>query len=491
MALTDHDEVLKIANEDYQNSDTTEDDDYDLLDGTLRLTWGGYHPRSTKQVNLYDQLPFGANTRFSHFGRVVETLELAGEAHPYDIHVATNKIEDLLEKARLYFEDPGQQLAYFLEWQSKGEPRSGTGGGGRIDPAKRALIYQGDLALTMPSGFRGGFLEAEAWATLTLQRHPFWEHLGWESKTFSTHTVWGGVKDLTSEAVYQGTAPARIVKVSITELSGNPTDLWVGIRPEREGHGDYDPLWEAEDGTIVDTTDTSSSADAGASGGNQLECDFANDDTLIERFKITLNQAHSGDDFDHYIGRYLVLARAKVTGGSAIGGVLKYGYPDSVVARNEERVLDEAYWRLWELGEVQIPPHPYRSGMHETTFLREFTLSLWLERLSGSGTVYIDCFYLIPSEHLCTIHKLSDATYNATADILTLPDDRVFPVVKKSSYPNTNAELAPRNWYLPVDPGFLCWAYDEPGSNHSLVVTSAVAVHHIPRWKMYRSQEGS
>jgi len=476
-------EHLRLATGDY----TDDDAKIDLLGGPLHLMWGGYEPKTTLEATEYKQRPYGVGPRFSHFGRVIDTIQLGGKGAPADLERGAVAIEWVLEHARQYYEDPVIHLGRWLEWMANGEPESAAGEG-----SKRAFIYKGDLALTMPSGLRGGFLDAELMATLTLHRHPFWENPSYETVSDSSVSIFGGTVDLTGEAGSMGTAPGRISRFKLGPLFNDFNDYWCGIRPAREGIADFDPIWEVEDGTIVDTTDTSNDADATASGGYRLTTTYGSDASLIERSTIRLNQAVTVTNWDHFMGRYLVLARVKVTSTAVCGIQMRYGYSSAPTIPQDEVYVDNTSWQLVELGEIQIPPHTYRDQLGSAGVdVRHTTISLWHERVSGSGSLYVDALALIPAEHLVTVKGMSpNADLTPKVFLFTLPYDEQILTIddNEDAWPLMSAEWSARDWYMPTDPGIAVFAAQEaPSQGHSLSQLLSTTIRYIPRWRLYRT----
>lgn len=474
-------EHLRIATDDYTDAAGK----VDLLQGPLKLTWGGYHPKTSIQKSQYAQRPYGVGPKFLHFGQVLETIRLGGQGAPADLQRGAVAIERAIEHARQYYEDPVLHLGRWLEWMADGEPESSSGEG-----SKRAFIYGGNLALTMPSDFRGGFLDAEAWATLILHRHPFFENPTVNTITDDLVDSFGGEVDITGEAGNMGTAPARIARLRLSPLLNDFNDYWCGVRPAREGISDFDPIWEAEDGTIVDTDDTSSGADGTASGGNKLTTTFNTDAGLIERSTVRLDQAVTVTNWDHFMGRYLVLLRAKVTGSAVCGIQMRYGYSSAPTSQQEEVFISNTAWQLIELGEMQIPPHVYRNQLGSAGVdVRHTTISLWHERISGAGSLEVDAFCLIPAEHLVTVRGMSpQATLTPKVFIFTFPYDEQICTIddNEDDWPLMSAEWTARDWYLPTDPGIVVCAAQE-ATGHVLAHVLQVQIQYIPRWRLYRT----
>jgi hypothetical protein len=458
----------------------------DLLTGPIRLARGGYQPATTTEGGGFTPRPYEGAPTFSNFERVVEVIDVIGVGTQEELIAAEAEIQELLDQARLWFLNPVQVDSVWLEWTVNGEETDTIS---YEYGAKRALIYRGRFVLNMPDRFDGGFLNSEVFGQIVIERSAFWENCYRKSSGF-TGGPSGELIDISSLQAYRGTVPARLAALSVSSFADYATDFWVGIRSEGMGDTDFEPVWECEDGT--NGTDASDAVDATASGGDKVTVSFSSSESLEERMSITIDEAHSGSDSSHFVGRYLVLARCKVGSSTVCGLKMFYGYSATPYGTQEEIYIDNTVWQLVELGEVQFPPH--RTSRYIASWLDnmdDITISLHAERISGSGSLDLDCLILIPSEHLLTIKDLGDGATLPVAALYTLEDGTQVlfdALISPSVELYSQGQFSARNWVLPGDCAFMVTAFQRAGTAHSLTDAIDVTVEYYPRWKIYRAR---
>lgn len=469
-------EILKLEDDSGNN--------YNLLSGSIRLERGGYDQKTASPAFDMEALPYGGTAKFVRFPPVTEVIRVSAEDSADNILAAENEIQTLLERARGYFTDLLQPDAVWIYATSAGETIQPS-----TQESKRALVYHGSLALDMPDRFRGGFLGSAFWGKLSIARHPLWEDTEGGSISDLSLGLWDDTLDLTSHAQYMGNAPARVGAVGISGWSADShiTKLWLGIRPTYEGITDFEPVWELEDGT--NGTDTTTQTVSGASSGDAKQVTFATSTDLERRVTIQLADAHSVSNYIHFMGRYLVLCRCKVDASTEVNLKMHHGFVDTIYSAQEDAIIDNTAWQLIELGEVTIPPRGWRAaGSFFYNNLSGYAIGIDAERLSGTGYLYLDALYFIPSEHMITVDEMSDG-FEPMLSVITTPDDQLYCLVRSAaatSIPRLNPSLSPHNWYIPVDPGF-CVLAAQPDTDHSLTETAQITFNYRPRWKMYRT----
>lgn len=459
-------DMMYLAGHDYTDISAKAD----LINGVLRLRRGSWHPRSGE---------FGED-------RVVETMDLVSEETNAAVIAELVKVEGLLEQARTWPINPVQAGGAWLEWGIGAEPRVSAEAG---YPSKRAWVYSGKLELGGGDVLPGAFLNDRAVAKLAIERHPLWENLEPVEDSFSSYGF-GDVEDMTGLLAEMGTAPARIVQFDFNTVPARTNrEFWIGFRSANRGWSDYDPLWELEDGD--NGTDTSDAVDATASGGDKITCTFATEEGLDQRTKVSMHQAHSGISYpEHFHGRYIVLLRAKVGSSTECGVVLRWGkYSDEDRARAEEVYISNTSWKLIELGQVMIPAGGYRDEYNLAGYAElatYFTMAIDAERLSGSGSLDMDCLYLIPADHYLHAYNTAEAQYGLHVTAMTTPDDQVSARMEvaqvSQSYPS--ADITTVGWFLPVDLAFAIAAVQE--DSHDLTFNLDWDLSWYPRWMLYR-----
>jgi hypothetical protein len=157
---------------------------------------------------------------------------------------------------------------------------------------------------------------------------------------------------------------------------------------------------------------------------------------------------------------------------------------------NEEVYFSDTAWRLIELGEIQIPPSKYPSGgFYGTNALKNFSIDIYAERISGSASLDIDCLYLIPSRHFA----FSDGAmvqYVSSDErplyLVTMEDDSVLALAYQAGIPSVNMAPTMRDFYWPVGGGVVVLC-GERAASHVLTDTVNVALQVSPRWKGFRA----
>ena len=310
-----------------------------------------------------------------------------------------------------------------------------------------------------------------------------WENTSSTSVNKTSLSVTGGTASIGNDV---GTLNQRIERMTIVANSVAKSKYWIGIRPTYKGVADFDPVWECEDGTnhLADTTDE---ADGGASGGNLVRIAFTSETVLTKRFSINIDDVIGANDYTHFVGKYQILCRCKVdASGTQVRLQLRSGLfysTDEVDTVVQDTIVDgQTEWNLIELGEVQFPPMGNRDDYADNK-LKYATLGIWAERLSGSGTVDLDVFILMPSEHLFTCTSLDQITSSGPEAYVT-PLDNKYAVGSVAGFWG-NAEYNMPNWEYPIGGGIMVTAAE--AAVHNLGGTLDVTLYLRPRWQSYRA----
>ena len=469
-------DMLYLAKSDYTDVASK----VDLLGGGLQLRRGTWQPRS------------GAGGQ-----RIQETLDLVSSAGDDAIMAELAKLEALFHNAETWRANPFQEEGTWLEWGIDAEPRAAAEEG---YASKRAWIYNGQIEVLNVGGLPGALFDQRLVARMAIERAPFFENLE-EVLTSDTSIAWGDLIDLSDTgedvAAYAGTAPGRIMRALVYETTTGQymTEFWLGIRRRNAGTVGFGApyvteLWELEYGT--NGTDTADAVDATASNGKNVTCTFATEAGLDTRSTITLQQANDGYSHEEYTaGRWLVLLRAKVGSSTEVGIVMRAGGENEYARPAAEEVyIDQTVWTLIELGEVTIPTQGYRSefgGMELEYACEHFTIQLDAERLTGTGSLYLDCLYLIPADHFIHVRFPGTPSGVLMMEGTVLPDDslslHMWEVTSDSYlFPDHSA----RDWFMPVDPEFAVVA-GQKATGHVLTYDFNVYLRWFPRWLLYRT----
>lgn len=457
-------------------------DTHDLLGGTLRLVERSWQTRTPAVVGSYRHVPYGAQPQFSHFGVLVEQMDLVGEDSVVNLIAAVNDIEGFLERARLNRMMLQRSNNIWLEGHADGES------------ARRTLVYEGALAYPAMTGIsslmQGGVLRAK----LSVSRHPFWEASTAVNDTEANVSCIGGTWYSGSGA---GRAPGRISDFQFRGRNGGGGPLnrfWVGIREKLWTDVGFVPVWEAEDGTN-NSPDTSDQLSATAHGGSYVNCDFTTTAAMTKRFTIKGSDVLADWGMR---GRYLVLARLAVGAGTTCAVQMKTGLSggNALDPRDPIYVDGSAFsydWHMVELGEIDIPPvgtqfYARPSGDLE----RETTLEIWAERVSGANNLGIDCLVMIPARHISFVEGGSvqyaagpPPTYKPV-HIFTYADDTVDAMSYEfNSIADNTVDLSSRDFYLPHE-GWMMVIAGERAAVSVLADAVDLEMDYYVRWPSYR-----
>jgi hypothetical protein len=444
----------------------------DLIRGTFKVDKFSWVTSTTDARIRYDYTPFGAQPSFEYYQPVAEVFNLTSCIGGAEALKALHQLQDVMEGVRRYHDGVPTVESWWLEWNSEDE-----------DP-KRALIYTMTLDFPVTRNVTSNFMECYGTdIKMALTRHPLWETITADHTTDASVDNTGGIMAL---GTIDGTAPARIetLQVHPTATITSLVEHWFGIRPTHSGTAAFTPVWSCEFGT--DGTDAVDAADGGTVSGNRVTVSFATNTTLVKRSGILLSNIEATTtDYPDYIGRYLVLCRCSVTAGT-IGLQMRSGYQDNLI--HEEIYVDNASYYLHELGEVFIPPWASHLTKGDS-FLGTFQISLFAERVSGAGSLYLDCLILIPTEHFLYVN---DAQIGATTHNLyvqTLEQDTTISYEIWTA-PNPDQardalEHIPKLWYIPTEGGILVYA-GQCATAHVLGTPVDITLNYNPRWLAHR-----
>lgn len=292
----------------------------------------------------------------------------------------------------------------------------------------------------------------------------------------------------------------RIGHLKLTP-SGQIEKWWIGIRPLwyiGETALSFDAEAYFTGGTAVSSTDTTIVDDtAGGALGtapNTARTTFATAATMLNRaYKLLYTPAA----VTSMRGRYTVLARFRLTNpsttrvGFRIGMSFrepgaKYFTADWQQARYFGMSSNYTNYTLAEIGEIQIPPAPWRYDMAAAPV--EFTeyINWAAERIEGTGQLYCNGFILIPADHQI-ICENGIATSTIPLHIFTHEDYQIDALAVSSSSDEVQSrfEVTPRNWVFPRYGGIMVFA-GQTDTSHVKTVTVAADMDVYRTWRMYR-----
>jgi len=420
----------------------------------------------------------GWNTTTSE-EQVWETIDLVAATTAANVRTTKKQLDSLAQNARDYHKNQQNATGIFFKWQSEGES------------AKQALVYQieSEILAEAPATSPLLYPVNGVYLRVAILRHQSYESVsGDQTDSEANLSTLGGIWDIRSVigSAAMGTAPGRIKSLAITDCAPTPNviqKLWMGIRPFYKGTSAFVALWEAESLFGVSTPS------ATASAGNYGLCDLTSTANEGLRGSIEIGNV-VGSNYDHFVGKYLVLMRAKVdVAGTEVAVDIRQFWQGSYSHAGSTYIDGVTSWTLFPLGEVSFPPTGNRdsvasgSGAFDDCGFSVFALSA-----DDTGELHIDCFILIPAEYLCVVEGcLINTTGSSplyTLILYTDPDDHQWGL-GESTLAQGGLQPTFENWEYPIDGGILVFAA-QGSTGHVLSTTADLAITVTPRWKSYR-----
>lgn len=412
-------------------------------------------------------------------GRITTTMQLVRQVEPAEnIRIDVNDLQAVLERAILWNSDTLRPEHIWFYWSTEDEL------------VKRSVVLA--YALRPVSSFVRDINLANGTGLyeLAITHEDAYEEDDLYTQTSVGLSTLGGVMPMNSLVNF--TANGRIAKL-VFEASDTVEKIWLGIRPVRTG-ALANPKIEVEAGTPL--TDTTEVNDAGASGSgnNCAKTTFATNDTLIYR---TYSNPVTPANFDLYVGRYTVLLRAKTdVEDTTIGVQLAISYKNPTLKHAQIEYLPVQYftsetaarvaWRYIELGSVTIPPSGLRHELRDALSSVPIWFGLLAERVEGTGSLYADCYVLIPEEHQVILQQGVLST-SEEAYVFTNEDGTVEGYIGQAGSQKTTGKFAPnpRHWSFPWEGGDLVIAAAQD-DEHDLSLTANVSIYVYRKWRLYR-----
>jgi hypothetical protein len=265
-----------------------------------------------------------------------------------------------------------------------------------------------------------------------------------------------------------GSWPARIHLFQFGSVAvGNPIyKCWAGIKPTGAGVGSFNPVWEVETipaGQRGLNTAVATDANGGPGGSNNiLQCTFGTA-TLAQRLAMTVDDACADSNYDQFAGRYNVLLRCRMTADSC-NVLMKSGY-GTALAPAEYKTVNWTSFKFVSIGEILIPPMGnYLESFVDASIYRTFSITVWAERVTGAGSLNMDCLVLIPADHF-TYNIGSSIENNAPTNHLVFEDGKHTAIsLNSSGSPNAGLQFGFRGWEVPIGGGALVVAGERSAS---------------------------
>jgi len=444
---------------------------YDLIGGLLRIHDRGWSTRIPSTIKAQ------RGRTFAGYPTMIETIPLFASKCDADIRAALTQLEAILVAASKYDDTPVTDDSQWLEWAIRGEV------------GRRSLLLGGGWDFINREAINPFLDTSQAQINLALMRHPAWESIASTTITDDDLSCAGGVWAVNAIPGTMDARPYISQFIGVNAGGGPIARIWAGFRPEYEGLTSFDPVWECEDGTNEAGVGTTDQVDATASGGDKVEIDLNASAAFAKRFTIEVDDI-LGANYEHMSGRYLVLARCKIAAGTAAVEI-RYGYSGSAANASCPRVydIDNAAWRIRELGEVQFPPEGKWQGV-DGDHLRRACIEVWAEDADGAATdLDMDVFYLIPSERFVYVGG-ADVEYDTgdtqPAKVEVLENDTAIAQQYILGYPNAGLVPEPNMWYVPMGNSKLVLVGERTAS-HVLTDVLDLSIEYIARHLSYEA----
>jgi len=393
------------------------------------------------------------------------------------------KLDQLKEFARNYISDITNSDPVYLIWVTDGENN------------RHSIVYDLSYEIRAEENLSPLLGNNAAKVRLSVQHNPYWEADGSVTFAGTVNTLGGTINMNVGSISY----PSRIQYMNVDgyndEFANHLTKAWIGIRDKRNGLGGFISKWETEYGSLG--TDASFGTSSAASNGTTTNITFA---TTAMNKRITVQWGNVATaNYDDICGSYLVLGRIKLSAGTVeVVTELRHGWLgfaglESSVGVNYISAVTDANlvnYNLIPLGIVDIPPTGDRSAIASQTasIMSSYGLSLYAERLSAGGSMSVDCFVLIPNDHLLVLGSADINHFTGrSVRAFTGDDDFSYAINRSQSLGFGNIEYSFENWNYPMAGGALVVAA-QSGSIHQLGGSVDISGYIFPR---YRSYQGS
>lgn len=409
-------------------------------------------------------------------GWYTTTMTLVARTTDANIISAVNTIDELAEANALFWEDQHRTESIWLEESATDET------------TKRSLIQSIELTPLQVGWFSTMLNKTGALYSLTIIHSAAWENVTGGSVVT---TDVGPLGELITLPAIDGSLPGRIWDMNITgdaDTTGTLTTFWGGIHSTQgtTGTSDFNAIIELEKGTLgsTDVALGSDSDDASPYGttDNIITYTATTDDFQV--VAVSMDQAFTSTAYDHWIGDYLVLLRAKLSAESAVKLHLDVGYTAGAAHVGPNVYTSSTAYIMLEMGTISLPPFPRdRTAL----LLGDLEFRLYLQRIGGVSTVLTaDCLVLIPSEHAFKITSASIPNANTFGVKCYQYEDGLIAAqnLHSDGYVNISAYYSPTNFVYPVAGGSLIVVGQETAGHH-MVNDIGVSVYYYERFRTH------
>jgi hypothetical protein len=398
-----------------------------------------------------------------------ETIPLLvhGTSHD-DVASITQGLSDMMRYANNYWRDVDRVNPVWLHSKLDGETNE-----------RRALVQQITWRW-LSQHYSGDMIGFEPRIQAAIERIGAWEQTTASTavETAAIQSI-GGLYDYTAAGAADvvGTLPARLDYLYTWANAANLSVMWAGIRAaEKHSLTSYDPILDFAS-EYTPGTDASDVVDATARSGSRMEITFATQTGWYSRASGANNigdGTNSGEGGDN-----LALLRAYVDAGTVADIKLGFSFvsADGISYTNIQRI-DATSWTIYPI-----------QGLWNNEGLP--TVDLWAKRVSGSGSLHVDCFVLTPVDALFLFAEgtgvMGNGAIGNALQIFTRPDN-----VVQAYSARLSADVGDVSMEGPgIPPGdgrlVVCAARADRAS--TLTDTLTLKMNHWQRWASLRGNE--
>lgn len=336
--------------------------------------------------------------------------------------------------------------------------------------------------------------------TLVITRTPWEEEKDSEigELTYSVDAL-GGLDDPTVSAgpgSFTGDLPARIAMMDISSSSGI-TEIWLALQSDRlRDPAAFVPVWPLSAATYL-SQDTTVETDADAYNGSSLTCDFSSTEEEATRVTLLLEDVRNeqalefdADAFYAQTGHYAVLLRAKAGSNTEIH--LRMGYGWSISSGGMIPIdVGETIWRdltaltstaylLLDMQSLAIPPAKIQAAASQ------FKVSIAAARVSGSGSLYLDCLGVLPLDEGMLHLTCDELGSGKLVRVSVAPDGQRLGTYFSGNAPVNLTGIDAEIWEMPMNgtaPNLVAFAQRK---DSYLTDTLSVTMQYCRRFRLLR-----
>lgn len=400
---------------------------------------------------------------------VVETIPLLVHGTSHDnIAVITQGVSDMMRYTNNYWRDVDRINPVWLHSQLSGETNE-----------RRALVR----TITwkwLSQHYSGDMIGFEPRIQAAIERIGAWEQptASTAVETAAIQSI-GGLYDYTAAGAADvvGTLPARLDYLYAWADAANLSVMWAGIRAaEKHSLTNYDPILDFAS-EFTPGTDAANVVDATARSGSRMEITFATQTGWYSRASAGNNIGDGTDSGEG--GNHMALLRAYVDAGTVADIKVCFSFvsADGISYTNIQRV-EGTSWTFYPI-----------NGLWNNEGLP--TVDLWAKRVSGSGSLHVDCFVLIPVDALFLFAEGTGVIGNAnianSMQIFTRPDNVVQAYSSRLSV--DIGDVSMEGVGIPPGDGRLVVCAARADRVSVLADTLTLKMNHWQRWASLRGNE--